>query len=1355
MPGRGSPSRGEENMPKLRTSPDSGSDLAPVELYGCILDMDGVVTNTARIHAEAWKRMFDEFLQARASDLGEELEPFDGERDYLAYIDGKPRYEGAESFLASRGIDLPRGDPGDRPDELTVCGLGNRKNAYFRDLLERQGAEAVSGTVDFVRRAHEAGLEVAVISSSRNSSRILGSAGVDCLFDVILGGVESAELGLAGKPAPDIFLRAASELSVDPGRAMVVEDAQAGIEAARRGGFALVVGLDAGDRREELLEHGAHIVVEDLSELEIRDGGETEVPVVPNALDRMDAILSRLSEGVPALFLDYDGTLTPIVDRPEEALLPDRTRCLLERISGIWFTAVVSGRDLRDVMDMVGIRDIVYAGSHGFDVSGMDSELELPGEIAVPELLAALDEAEEELRPAVGRVEGARLERKRFAIAVHYRTAPEGALERLRPAVERTAARHPELRVVPGKMILELRPDVDWDKGKALLALMDSSHLDARNVVPVYIGDDTTDEDAFRAIADRGVGVVVEGERSGPTAASYSLRDTREVAAFLDRLVDFCGESEVDGSWKLVYEDFDPGSEKLRETLCATGNGYFVTRGAAPELPAGEHHYPGTYIGGVYNRRVSRIAGREIENESIVNVPNWLEMTFRAEGGERFDPEEVELHEYRQELDIYRGVLGRTIVFTDREGRRTRLTQSRFAHMGRRHLAGLRTVVEPENWSGRITVRSGVDGRVENSQVERYGQLDNHHLEPVTQGCLGRDLVWVQVETNQSHVRIAVAARTRVFLNGKPADADREAEVTSGYAGQDIFADLVPGDSLRVDKVSAMYTSRDHAISESLLEAADDAALAPGWDELLSEHEKGWRRLWDRCGIDCRSRSTGVDRILNLHIFHLLQTVSPYSIGNDVGVPPRGLHGEAYRGLIMWDELFIFPFLDLRIPDITRTLLLYRYRRMRRAARAAARSGYRGLMFPWQSGSNGREEAQTLHLNPESGRWIPDNSQLQRHIGVAVAYNAWKHYEVTGDLEFMLFYGAELMAGTARFWASLAHLDPDTGRYGIHGVMGPDEFHDAYPGAEEPGLRNNAYTNLMVAWVMCRTLEALEMLPPDRRRSIRESMGLTDGELETWEEMSRRMCIPFHGDRIISQFEGYERLLDFDWAGYEERYGDIHRLDRILEAEGDTPNRYKVSKQADVLMIFFLLSADEIEEMLERLGYDYDDELIGRNVEYYLARTSHGSTLSRLVHSWVLARSHREESWNLFREALQSDVADTQGGTTHEGIHLGAMAGTVDLVQRCYTGLQVRRGELRFDPRLPEELEEISFSMRFRGHWLDVTLDHEHLDVSSRDFNERPVNVGIHDDIRTLEPGGSLSIALDGSALPEEGDETT
>lgn len=799
--------------------------------------------------------------------------------------------------------------------------------------------------------------------------------------------------------------------------------------------------------------------------------------------------------------------------------------------------------------------------------------------------------------------------------------------------------------------------------------------------------------------------------------------------------------------WRLVYDDFDPQQESLREALCTLGNGYFASRGAAPESSANGVHYPGTYIAGCYNRLPTEIAGKTIENESLVNAPNWLALTFRIEDGDWFDVRAVELLSYRQELDIKQAILKRTIRFRDHSGRHTRVEQRRLVSMDQPHLAALETVIHAEDWQGTIEVCSALDGRVENTGVERYRDLDSRHLTTLAANSIDHNTLSLEVETNQSHIRIAQAAATTFWRGSELIVPESRVEKSGDYIAHCYKTGVETAQSLRIEKIVALYTSRDHAISDPGLEARQAVADTLTFDVLVTRHSTIWKYLWQRFDLDIEhvdpEEEERTKRILRLHILHLVQTTSPHVMDLDVGVPARGLHGEAYRGHIFWDELFVFPLFNLRMPEIARALLRYRYRRLGEARRAARATGYRGAMYPWQSGSNGREESQSLHLNPKSGNWLRDNSSLQRHISSAVAFNVWQYFQVTRDLEFLSFCGAEMILEIARFWASVVTRNDELDRYEILQVMGPDEYHDAYPDAEQPGLNNNAYTNVMAVWVLLRALDLRDTLPSQRFTELCQRLDLTTEEFASWDDISRRMHIPFHDSDIISQFDGYEQLAEFDWEGYRKKYGDIRRLDRILEAENDTPNRYKVSKQADVLMLFYLFSSEELGELFARLGYPFEYETIPRNIDYYMQRTSDGSTLSRVVNSWVLARSNRPGAWPLFTKALESDINDSQRGTTPEGIHIGAMAGTVDLIQRCFTGIETRGDVLWLNPSLPEGLNSLTVNLHYRQHVLrlHVTPSCVHI-TSAEPSTEQPIQIGLRTRIYQLNPGEVREIQL-------------
>ncbi|MHB1173023.1 MAG: beta-phosphoglucomutase family hydrolase [Lacisediminihabitans sp.] len=1068
-------------------SENQPAPFARTEYDAVIFDMDGVVTETATVHAAAWKALFDEVLPQLSTTP---VAPFDSDTDYRRYVDGRPREDGIRTFLASRGIELPdgqpAGQPGDAGTQPTIAALAARKQAFFDEHLAARGVVAFPDTVVLLHRLREQGTPIALVTSSRNSAKVLAAAAVNGFFDVCVDGTDAIRMGLAGKPDPAIFLEAARQLRVTPALAVVVEDSEAGVQAAAHGGFGLVVGVDRTGTDDRLRTAGADIVVSDLSDL--------------------DLSLTREHPG--------------------------------------------------------------WAG----------------------------------------------------------------------------------------------------------------------------------------------------------------------------------GESGSD-PWLLRYDGFDPATEGLRESLCTLGNGYWGTRGAAPDADADAVHYPGTYLAGVYNRVRTDLGTHSVEDEHLVNAPNWLPLWFRVADGEWFHPGSPQLLTYQQELDLRRGLLTRVLRFRDDAGRTTRVTSSRFVSQAAPHIAVLDTTFEAEDWSGPMTIRSALDGRVANRNVAEYRLLADKHLTPRTTAEIDDETILLEMETNQSGIHIAMAARIRAYRGSRRlAPSRRLLTDDAGWVAHEFELQLELAHPVRVEKTVNVVTSRDRAI-------ASPTAAVTTWNqrsgdaaELLAAHEQAWQLLWDEFAVHMRT-SERQSLALNLNTFHVLQTVAGVDADLDAGVPARGLHGEGYRGHVFWDEVFVYPILTLRRPDLSRALLGYRYRRLNEAKVAARTAGFEGAMFPWQSGIDGREETPTELYNMRNDQWMPDSSHHQRHVGIAIAYSVWQYYQTTGDTEFLIRQGAELLLEVARFFASLASYDEEADRYDISGVMGPDEFHDGYPGAPGQGLKNNAYTNVMTAWVLRRAVETVSLLEKRYCRPLWNRLRLRPDEVGRWSRISRRLRVPFHADGVISQFEGYEKLPEFDWTAYRTRYGSIRRLDLILNAEGDSTNNYRLSKQADVLMLLYLFSAEELRALLQEMGYALPPEAIVRTVEFYGSRSTHGSTLSNVVHSWVEARRDRERSWDFLTQALESDLGDIQGGTTHEGIHLGAMAGSVDMVVRCYTGLEIRDDMLWLHPVLPPELTEVSFTINYREQPIRLQLTPAGLRLHLQAAGASPIRVMVEGQEEVLSPGQTRDFALGRTAV--------
>ncbi|NOX85450.1 MAG: beta-phosphoglucomutase family hydrolase [Chlorobi bacterium] len=1005
-----------------------------------IFDLDGVITKTATTHSHAWKKMFDDYLRYREEKYGEPFREFTTE-DYLRYVDGKPRYDGVKSFLDSRNIKLPFGTPEDMPDMETVCGLGNRKNNAFNEVLKKEGVEVYPSTVKLLEQLKKEGVRIGVASSSKNAESVLKAAGLMRFIETRVDGVVSAELGLTGKPAPDIFVTAAKNLGADPALSVVVEDATSGVQAGRNGNFGLVLGLAREDNFQTLKANGADIVVRDMEEITIED------------LDR-------------------------------------------------WFK-----------------------------------------------------------------------------------------------------------------------------------------------------------------------------------------------------------EGIEEDNWKLAYHDYDPAKEKSREALLTVGNGFFGTRGAMEETEAGKTNYPGTYIAGLYNRLVTKVAGRDVENEDFVNGSNWLSLTFQLNDGPWFDPNDAVIEEISRTLDFRNGLLKRSMVVTDKKGRKTKIVSYRLASMADMHVAALKYQVTPLNYSEKIRFKSALEGKHKNAGVERYNSLNQQHLEPVEQGGQG-STSFLKVRTTQSKIEIIEAARLQLRVNGFDKDTDFEITTDVGVVETFFGADTHEGETLEVEKVVHINTSQ-FGETDLVRQTLWSVENASSFDELLRDSADAWKDIWQE--TDVRVKDDRISqKLLRMHIYHLMVSASPHNVKLDASVTARGLHGEAYRGHIFWDELFILPFYNIHFPDIAKALLMYRYRRLDKAREYAAENGYKGAMFPWQSGSDGREETQVLHLNPVTGEWGPDHSSLQRHVSLAVAYNVWQYFNTTADAEFLKHYGAEMYFEICRFWASIAKFDPQTGRYSIEGVMGPDEFHEMYPGAKKGGLKDNAYTNMMVSWMFGMVPEILKVIGGEGRKKVFKKISLQQDEIEKWDDVRRKLRLIISEDGIISQYDGYFDLKELDWDYYREKYGNIHRMDRLLKAEGKSADEYKVAKQADALMTFYNLDKEEVDRLLSEMNYQLPVDYLEKNLKYYLARTSHGSTLSRIVHAQLANMIGDDQlSWELYFDALTSDYNDIQGGTTAEGIHAGVMAGTIMIAISTYAGVDIRGEVLKVNPHLPGRWKEMKFNLRFKGvHYdFEITAD--------------------------------------------------
>ena len=775
--------------------------------------------------------------------------------------------------------------------------------------------------------------------------------------------------------------------------------------------------------------------------------------------------------------------------------------------------------------------------------------------------------------------------------------------------------------------------------------------------------------------------------------------------------------------WSLEYFKFEPGQEKLREALCTLGNGYLGTRGALNESSASKVHYPGTYMAGVFNKLDSKVAGKTITNEDLVNCPNWLPLTFKTGLDQNWiDPSKQKIISYYQKLDMKKAVLIRNYKIKESSGKITSIETRRIVHMGEMHIVAQEYSITPENYDGEILIRTGLDGTVENTGVERYSDLESLHLAEDETGQFSENGIYLSVVTNQSNINIALASSLYITSNSeevKPISIDTKKEEKSVF--QEYKIRVNRKQKYIISKDVSIYTSLDNDTDNPIKSAIESAKNCPSFVSLYESNKKVWSELWDIFDIHVEGHAFS-QKTLRLHIFHLLETASIHNTKLDAGIPARGLSGEAYRGHIFWDEVFILPVYDFRIPEITQSSLLYRYRRLEQARKYALENGYKGAMFPWQSGSTGEEETQIIHLNPKSGKWGPDNSRNQRHISFDIAYSVWEHWKITEDMEFLIKYGAELFLSIAKFGANLTYYDSKDKRYHTTGLMGPDEFHEKLPGAEKAGLKDNAYTNVMIVWTLKRALYLISsLLPEEDKTKLLKKLEIDKNELELWEKLTREINVIINKNGIISQFDGYFDLKELNWKAYKKKYGNIQRMDRILKAEGKSPNDYKVAKQADTLMLPYLFPVSELKEIFNGLGYDFNMDILRKNYEYYVQRTSHGSTLSKVVHCYISdILGQVKQSWKWYCEVLNSDISDIQGGTTPEGIHTGVMGGSVYIAIKRYAGVDLIDGIINVEPDVPKKWKHIHFKIKYKDIWYFFEIEKQLITVKLTSTRKKP-----------------------------------
>ncbi len=732
--------------------------------------------------------------------------------------------------------------------------------------------------------------------------------------------------------------------------------------------------------------------------------------------------------------------------------------------------------------------------------------------------------------------------------------------------------------------------------------------------------------------------------------------------------------------WLVTESGFDPARANVYETLCTVGNGYLGTRGTLEEGHPGD--LSGTYLNGVYDDHDSPVI-------DLVNAPDWLAFAVYVDGS-RLDVRNADVLDHERTLDLRTGLLYRRTVFTDADGRRTRIETLRCASVADRHTCALRVEITPENHDAEITVESALDGRRRNlerlpvypsgtrfpleTRWEKWA-LTRHLYRTAREAT--DDVGYLEMRTIASGITIGYAAAVTPSV----------APTRSGFTLDDervVWHATFPGGPVRLDKIARIGTSRDVDRAEGSVRdgclAGLAAARAAGFDAIVAASRAEWEQRWADCdcAIDGDPRSTHAVRF---GIYQLL--IAANDTDPTVNIGAKSLSGEGYRGHVFWDtEVLMLPFFVYTRPDAARDLLAYRHHTLPGARENARINGTAGARYPWESADTGREECPEFTADGANKFWTRDE---ELHVSADVAHGVMQYVEATGDRRFLVERGAEILFETSRFWVERA-VRNDAGTYSLLRVMGPDEFHSH--------TDDNAFTNYLVRWHLetaAAVHDDLKANEPTAFAALAEAIGLADDEVDRWRSVAAAIALPAQRpDGLIEQFTGYFERLDVPVTEWDEN--DMPRYPvgyHHFNCE-DT----QLLKQPDVVMLLYVLP-DAFDAATKRANFDY-----------YEARTLHKSSLSPSIHAIMgieVGDPSRAEQY--FARSAFVDLTDNQGNTA-EGMHIASAGGTWQVLVCGFGGFRVVHGQMSFSPWLPERWQAIHFRLRWRGNPLRVTVAH-------------------------------------------------
>jgi len=712
--------------------------------------------------------------------------------------------------------------------------------------------------------------------------------------------------------------------------------------------------------------------------------------------------------------------------------------------------------------------------------------------------------------------------------------------------------------------------------------------------------------------------------------------------------------------WLIEDRDFGLDYQHVQETLFSLGNGFIGSRGVFEELP--ERALPGTFISGVYDRSGAQV-------EELVNLPNPINFFLLSEG-EKIDMFLMRPIKHVRFLDMNKGLLARNSVFKDGKKRKFIYRSLRFFSLDNPHIGAMKVSVTLLNGTSDMTSLDFLN-EAENTGGLMYGTRKHYRLKEF----LSRENEHYRAyQTHTTRTWIAYADQFEVEIKGKKTVLEDRVFNFRINEGETVTFTKI------FSVLSSLETSKKRLRKETLGNL--EKAVKTGFNGLIEAHLEKWKEKWRQADIAVEGDSSS-EKALRFNIYHLLIAHTKYNLLGSIGA--RALTGQGYRGHVFWDsEIFMLPFYLYNFPELARKMLIYRYERMDEARKIARHKGYNGVLFPWESGSSGNDVT-PRYAKDVNGSYAEINTMdYEHHISADVAFGVYDYLRATGDYNFQLDYGAEIVFETARFWASRA-VSGKGGKYEINEVIGPDEFHIK--------VNNNAFTNLMAAWNMeyaSYLFYELQKNSPDKLKEITGKIDINKEETDRWINISRNIFVPISKSGIIEEFEGYFNKKERKIKTYSRNFmPEAPKLKSYADYD-----QYKFVKQADTLLLMYLLP--------ER----FSRREILRNYTYYIARTLHQSSLSHSTHALLAAKlCDRPRAYAFFRFAANVDLKNLHKNSDG-GMHMASAGGVWQAAIKGFAGIGFDRNAIRIEPRLPGNWKKMKFKLVWKNNVMGFTVTH-------------------------------------------------